>query len=208
MRGSTEVPCGGRNAAARTITRTRDVPNSRPRQGRSRRRASARRPPSHFVPRYRHRRSPNRHRHLSMPSPSCADNEHPAATSATDVLAQPFPIARSYLLAVPFTDLGPFEESAAASVGNNDIGVIAGEHDAVGTDDVECPLQVALAEYSSWRDEDVAANILRHRAAQIGDAGHPVDAFEVEQHHFAPMPQDQLQTGKPVSTPPKMSRSN
>src|SRR6476661_244380 len=138
---------------------------------------------------------------LSMPSPSWADTEHPAATSATNVLAQPFPIARSYLLAVPFTDLGPFEEPAAASVGNNDIGVIAGEHDAVRTDDVECPLQVALAEYSSWRDEDVAANILRHRAAQIGDAGHPVDAFEVEQHHFAPMPQDQLQTGKPVEHP-------
>src|SRR6188472_4507646 len=94
---------------------------------------------------------------LSMPSPSWADTEHPAATSATNVLAQPFPIARSYLLAVPFTDLGPFEEPAAASVGNNDIGVIAGEHDAVRTDDVECPLQVALAEYSSWRDEDVAA---------------------------------------------------
>ena len=44
-------------------------PISRPRQRRSRRRASVRRPPPRSVPRSRHRRSPNRHSQQCAPRP-------------------------------------------------------------------------------------------------------------------------------------------
>src|SRR5262245_7007886 len=246
----TEAPCGGRNAAARIISRTRDGPNFATTLGTVT-------PPSEcpqttielspafsisvitdstqssMVTADRSPGLPRRPGRSTASTLSCgattlisstvrsqqsaawappwtstsagnAMATHPrraAPRSASNRGAQLVPVARRQPLPVRLADLGGFQEPAGASVRNHDVGIVGGEHDAVGTDDVEGPLQIALAENPSRRNEDVAAHVLRDRAGQVGDAGHPADAVEIEQHHFTPVPQNPSQAGKAVQYP-------
>src|SRR5262249_54476632 len=100
--------------------------------------------------------------------------------------------------ALAIADIRRVEETPShAAIGGHER-IVRGEHDALGSDDLQRPLQVALTENASGSEVYVASHVLRHRALEPRDRCQPVDTVEVERNHLTPVPHDQLKSGEAV----------
>jgi hypothetical protein len=88
-----------------------------------------------------------------------------------------------------------FKEGSTRSARAVLVGVIRGEQNAFGSNQFERTLKIGLTPHATRRHVEVLPNVVGDGSLQMRDTSQCFEPFQIEEHNFAPMAQDDLQIG-------------
>jgi hypothetical protein len=88
-----------------------------------------------------------------------------------------------------------FNEGSTRSARAVLVGVVRGEQNAFGSDQFKRALKIGLTPHATGRHVKILPNVVGYRPLQLSNTSQGSEPFQIEEHNFAPMAQDDLQIG-------------